>query len=378
MVANFKVFKKVSPNGKVTIYLGKRDFVDHVSAVEPIDGVVLLDPSYLTDRKVFGQVVCSFRYGREEDEVMGLNFQKDLYLCSGQIYPPPEKREYNLTKLQERLLKKLGPNSFPFYFELPQNAPASITIQPGPEDEGEPCGVQYYVKLFVGEHEGDRSHRRSTVSLGIRKVQYAPSKVGRQPCTVVRKDFMLSPGELELEVVLDKQVYHHGERITTNICIRNNSNKVVKKIKAMVQQGVDVTLFQNGQYRSTIASIETDEGCPLQPGSSLQKVIYLTPELLNNKDRRGIALDGQLKSQDTNLASSTLLATPDQKDPFGIIVSYTVKVKLYLGALSGELTAELPIILMHPKPNSRPKLMQADSQADVETFRQNSIDIDAM
>ena len=98
---------------------------------------------------------------------------------------------------------------------------------------------------------------RSTVNLGIRKVQFAPSKQGRQPCTVVRKDFMLSPGELELEVTLDKQLYHHGEKIAVNICIRNNSNKVVKKIKAMVQQGVDVVLFQNGQYRSTIASLET-------------------------------------------------------------------------------------------------------------------------
>lgn len=36
MVVNFKVFKKVSPNGKITVYLGKRDFVDHISAVEPI------------------------------------------------------------------------------------------------------------------------------------------------------------------------------------------------------------------------------------------------------------------------------------------------------------------------------------------------------
>lgn len=47
---------------------------------------------------------------------------------------------------------------------------------------------------------------RSTVALAFRKVQYAPSKQGRQPCTVVRKDFLLSPGELELEVTLDKQV----------------------------------------------------------------------------------------------------------------------------------------------------------------------------
>jgi arrestin-1 len=34
---------------------------------------------------------------------------------------------------------------------------------------------------------------------------------------------------------------------------------------------------------------------------------------------------------------------------FGIVVSYMIKVKLYLGALGGELTAELPFVLMHPK-----------------------------
>lgn len=44
------------------------------------------------------------------------------------------------------------------------------------------------------------------MALGIRKVQFAPSKPGPQPCTVVRKDFVLSPGQLELELTLDKQV----------------------------------------------------------------------------------------------------------------------------------------------------------------------------
>ncbi|XP_063229089.1 arrestin homolog [Bacillus rossius redtenbacheri] len=376
MGVNFKVFKKCSPNGKITVYLGKRDFVDHITGIEPIDGVVLLEDEYLRERKVFGQVVCSFRYGREEDEVMGLNFQKELFLVSEQVYPPPEKSEQNLTKLQERLMKKLGPNAFPFTFVLPPNAPASVILQPGPEDEGEPCGVQYYVKMFAGDSDSDRTHKRSTITLGFRKVQYAPSKSGRQPCTVVRKDFLLSPGELELEATLDKQVYHHGEKIAVNICIRNNSNKVVKKIKAMVQQGVDVVLFQNGQYRSSVASLETQEGCPIQPGSTLQKVMYLVPTLDSNKDRRGIALDGQLKNQSTNLASSTLLASPDQRDAFGIVVSYAVKVKLYLGALGGELTAELPLVLMHPKP-TKGKVIHADSQADVEMFRQDTVDQEA-
>lgn len=307
MVVNFKVFKKSSPNGKVNLYMGKRDFVDHISAVEPIDGIVVLDDEYIRDRrKVFGQIVCSFRYGREEDEVMGLNFQKELFLASEQIYPAPEKSDKTLSKIQERLLKKLGSNAFPFNFNIPASAPASITLQQAKDESGEPCGVQYYVKIFAGDSETDRTHRRSTVSLGIRKVQYAPSKQGNQPCTVVRKDFMLSPGELEMEVTLDKQLYHHSERIAVNLCIRNHSNKVVKKIKAMVQQGVDVVLFQNGQYRNTIACMETGEGCPLQPGSSLQKVIYLSPCLSSVAQKRGIALDGQLKHQDTNLASTTL------------------------------------------------------------------------
>jgi beta-arrestin len=79
-------------------------------------------------------------------------------------------------------------------------------------------------------------------------------------------------------------------------------------------------------------------------------VFTLTPLLANNKDKWGLALDGQLKHEDTNLASSTLVADPSQRENLGIIVQYKVKVKLCLGALGGDLAAELPFILMHPKP----------------------------
>lgn len=367
MVVNFKVYKKSSPNGKIAIYLGRRDFVDYLSGVEPIDGVILLDKDYVaTGRKVWGQVVCSFRYGREEDEVMGLNFQKDLFLASDELHPHPQKVEGGLTRLQDRLLKKLGPCAFPFTFTLPQGSPSSVTLQPGPEEAGEPCGVSYYVKIFAGENETEIAHKRSTVSLGIRKVQFAPTKQGRQPCTVVRKDFLLSPGELELEVTLDKQLYHHGEKIQVNVSVRNKSNKVVKKIKALVQQGIDVVIFQNGQFRTVIDAVETQDGCPIHPGSNLQKVLYLRPDLEGNKNRRGVALDGHLKREEENLASSTLLTSPDVRDSFGIVVSYAVKVKLYLGALGGELSAELPFILMYPKPSDRIKVMTAAESVAIE------------
>jgi len=359
MPVQFKVFKKASPNGKITLYMGRRDFVDHVTAVDPVDGVIVVDTGYLQGRRVFGQLVCSFRYGRENDEVMGLNFQKDLFLASEQLYPP---KDLTPTKLQERLLKKLGPDALPFTFKMPANAPPSVTIQTG--DEGKPCGVEYYIKIFVGEGEEDKAHKRSSILLTIRRIQFAPSKQGRQPCTIVRKDFMLSPGELELEVNLDKQLYYHDEKVTVFIIIRNNSNKTVKKIKSSIQQSSDICLFSGGQFRTAVASVETQEGCPVAPGSSLKKELTLVPTLACNKGRHGIAIDGQLKNVNTNLASTTLLANPEDRDMFGMVISYSVRVKLYLGAMGGEVTAELPFVLMHPKPDLR-RMMRADSQTQV-------------
>jgi beta-arrestin len=50
------------------------------------------------------------------------------------------------------------------------------------------------------------------------------------------------------------------------------------------------------------------------------------------------------------------VADPSQKENLGIIVQYKVKVKLCLGALGGDLVAELPFILMHPKPEEEPPL----------------------
>lgn len=148
----------------VLLSFGALDSI-HLTLYSP-DGVVVLNDEYLRDRrKVFGQVVCSFRYGREEDEVMGLNFQKELYLASECVFPADEKVEQPpLTKLQERLMKKLGENAFPFTFQIPPNAPASISLQQKSQGETEqPCGIQYFVKIFAGDSETDRTHRRSTV-----------------------------------------------------------------------------------------------------------------------------------------------------------------------------------------------------------------------
>lgn len=93
-----------------------------------------------------------------------------------------------------------------FTFQLPPHCPASVTLQPAPGDTGKPCGVDYELKAFVGESPDEKPHKRNSVRLAIRKVVYAPSKQGAQPCTEVSKDFVMSPNKLHLEASLDKEV----------------------------------------------------------------------------------------------------------------------------------------------------------------------------
>lgn len=48
--------------------------------------MVLIDRDYVKDRKVFGNVLAAFRYGREDLDVLGLTFRKDLYLAQEQVH----------------------------------------------------------------------------------------------------------------------------------------------------------------------------------------------------------------------------------------------------------------------------------------------------
>uniref|UniRef100_A0A8D3ARR7 Arrestin C-terminal-like domain-containing protein n=1 Tax=Scophthalmus maximus TaxID=52904 RepID=A0A8D3ARR7_SCOMX len=331
-----RVFKKSSPNCKVTVYLGKRDFVDHLDHVDAV---------------VFVTLTCAFRYGREDLDVLGLSFRKDLYISTFQAFPPvPEERKPN-SRLQERLLKKLGQHAHPFYFTIPQNLPCSVTLQPGPEDTGKACGVDFEIRAFCAKTIEEKIHKRNSVRLVIRKVQYAPEKPGPQPMVETTRSFLMSDRSLHLEASLDKELYYHGEPISVNVHVTNNSTKTVKRVKISVRQYADICLFSTAQYKCPVAQLEADD--QVSSSSTFCKVYTLTPTLDKNREKRGLALDGKLKHEDTNLASSTIVKDVTNKEVLGILVSYRVKVKLVVSR-GGDVSVELPFILMHPKPVEAP------------------------
>ncbi|XP_068780105.1 beta-arrestin-2 isoform X1 [Struthio camelus] len=385
--AGTRVFKKSSPNCKLTVYLGKRDFVDHLDRVDPVDGVVLVDPEYLKDRKVFVTLTCAFRYGREDLDVLGLSFRKDLFAATCQAVPPLPEERRPPTRLQERLLRKLGAHAYPFAFTIPQNLPCSVTLQPGPEDTGKACGVDFEIRAFCAKSLEEKIHKRNSVRLVIRKVQYAPEQPGPQPTAETTRHFLMSERSLHLEASLDKELYYHGEPLNVNVHVTNNSSKSIKRVKVSVRQFADICLFSTAQYKCPVAQIEQEVTprpcllCPLTPGSvpsdqvapsaTFCKVYTLTPLLSNNREKRGLALDGKLKHEDTNLASSTIVKEGANKEVLGILVSYRVKVKLVV-ARGGDVSVELPFVLMHPKPPEpfappRPQSALPETDAPVDT-----------
>ena len=317
-------------------------------------------------------MVVNYRYGREEDEVMGLNFAKEITVFKEQIYPQGNSCE--LSELQDRLLKKLGPNAFAFWFQLPAQAPCSVTLMPGESTSGKPLGVAYEMKCYVADTDEEKPHKRSSVSMVVRKVQYAPvDRQAKQPSTLVSKGFTLSSGKLSLEVNLDRDVFYHSDQVNAQIQINNSSRKQVKNIKAQIVQHCEVTMV-NKHFTRVVAEMETREGCPITPGASLSKTFHLTPMAKNSKDR-GVALNGQLKDADVNLASSTLAANDrGSSDALGVVISYSVRIRLNCGALGGELMADLPFKLLHPQPGSEQEQQQRATQKAAALERPNKGD----
>ncbi|CAL8263122.1 unnamed protein product [Lota lota] len=233
---------------------------------------------------------------------------------------------------------------------MPTNLPCSVALQPGPNDTGKACGVDFEVKAYIANAIDDADEvieKKDTCRLMIRKIQFAPDNTKPGPKVEISKP-------LQLEASLGKENYYHGDPISIKIKINNDTNKAVKKIKISVEQNTAVVLYLSDTYTKAVCSEEFGE--TINANSTFEKEFTVTPLLANNSEKRGIAVDGRLKDGDTNLASTTLCQSGD-KEMQGIIISYKVKVSVCLssGGLLGSLTgsdviAELPFVLMSPKP----------------------------
>ncbi|XP_064090669.1 arrestin homolog isoform X3 [Macrobrachium nipponense] len=351
MMNNARVFKKTAPNGKITVYVERRELCMKEDGIQPLRGVLYVDADYVKDRKVFGQFVLTFRYGREdEEEVMGLRFCNEACLQANQLWPlqdaDKEEAFKNISPLQDTLVKRLGNGAVPFTFNVSSLAPPSVTLLPARTYVGAPIGTNYDLRVFVGENPDDKPHKRSSIRMGMKLYQMAPSADRPQPYASFSKQLLLADGQVEVEATLDKEVYERGEPVVVNVSVTNHSSRNVRKIKVFVVQYVDVAMFSNGKFKNIVATMDTTDGCPVTSGASLSRQFKLSPA--RGTIKNWIALE-EFYDRDSALASSVVKPDTQEKNVFAIYVSYYVKVKLFTSAIGGEVSVKVPFKIMHRK-----------------------------
>ncbi|XP_063545797.1 phosrestin-2-like [Cydia strobilella] len=348
-----RVFKKSSPNNKLTLYLASRDLVVETNSIDRIQGVLHVDPEHVDNKKLYGQVTLTFRYGREDEEVMGLKFCNEAIMSLAQVWPLNCNHEREpSTALQEALMKRLGAHAYPFQLELTPLAPPSVQLVPAKQYHGAPIGTSYDVRAFIAEKVDEKVSRRNMVRMGIRVLQGAsraaaaaalpppspahsslsamahhqllrycliPAESGEcsnptepaAPRVVVEKPFLLCDGRLRLEAWLDKSAYHHGEPIVVSFSIINHSNKTVRRIKAMVVQHVDVCMFSNGKFKNVVA-FEKDN-TPVLPGQSLDGSYTMIPSVVVQHVEVCMFSDSKFKNDVAMVEDDTTLVPPGQR-----------------------------------------------------------------
>ncbi|KAK4027723.1 hypothetical protein OUZ56_016770 [Daphnia magna] len=344
------VFTKMTPNGKITLFIPQREFVDYLSWIQPIDAAIVVDREYVhPERSIAVQLVSTVRYGREDDEVMGLNLSKEICLANVIVNKVPISE--HLTEMQANLLRIYGDTCYPFHFEWPSGIGPSLTIQQPSAMKGEPCGIKHFIEVFCLYRGSCQPHKRSTIQFDVDLIQRhgsaEKSAVWIPPAVTVSRPLLLALGRVDMEVCLEKTSVVDGEPLIINISITNQSNKNIRGMKITLTQFYKLS-FSEGKRKVPVNRMETHTGFPIAPGGTLNQTVMLVPRATTGTKQEGLAVRRCVSSNVSQLAPSTLFADPSHSDIFGFIISYRVHVKLKVSQtpLKATVMAEVPVFIV--------------------------------
>ncbi|XP_036338631.1 uncharacterized protein LOC118748364 [Rhagoletis pomonella] len=166
-----RVYKKTSPNCVLTLYLPSREITLSGNNPAILRGIIYVDPKAIQGYRVYAQLTLTFRYGREDEEVMGLRFCNEAIMSLHQVWPRNEEPALeSLSPLQEALVKRLGDGAHPFTLTLTPQAPPSVQLVPAKRYYGAPIGTSYDVRCFIADKTDEKFHRRASVKMGVRVI----------------------------------------------------------------------------------------------------------------------------------------------------------------------------------------------------------------
>jgi arrestin-2 len=72
---------------------------------------------------------------------------------------------------------------------------------------------------------------------------------------MVTKEFTFTPGQIDLKVTLDRELFYHWEKVPVTVYINNESTKTVRSIKCNILQHVEVSVAEiSGSLQPNVVS----------------------------------------------------------------------------------------------------------------------------
>jgi len=353
-----RIFKKVSSDGNLVLFLPQRELSVSESNVESLMGVALIHENIMRvpDIKVFLQVVLIFRYGREDEELMGLRFCNEVIVAAEQIYPTPveeaidseanagsPKRRASTSRRNSTLVNNQGFVAVPFVVDMGSAAPPSIRLIPCRPYNGAPIGTSYEVQLFASHSVDELPRRRRMVQMSLRLYEQLPKELPPRSNIVVHKDYVFSDKPLTISAKLDKGLYAQGDEILLTLSIQRKDKEPhgVRKIKVMAMQQVSVAMFSTGNFKNNIGE-NTSFDRPDPNDSEYNQVIPIKIELGN--DYAWAAMD-ETARKDAELTQLAPTVTHSNKCLFVVRVTYYLQVVVLFGLLKRPVAIKLPFLL---------------------------------
>ncbi|CAH8432365.1 unnamed protein product [Schistosoma curassoni] len=430
----FDLLKKSTPDGKLSLFLDRRTFIDHFSHVDPVDGVLLISQDIKNTEYVFLIFTCSYRFGRDDLDVLGLTFQKELLIYTKCLWPnhsliidkqlPIYNNIKNQTKktwknkfkrkikkkiesiedissivlsdnsygifsqtltindlspFQLKLINKCNQHTIPFRIFLPPSiSPSSVAIQTTQGSNNKPYGINYELTAFIGKRIDDNQPASSTVTIVLRKLTAGP-KITHRPLEPIIESIKKSinlpchNGELFIQASIEKPLYYHDESVCVSIVLDNLCQLPVRKLQVAIVQVAEIYVLTKGTYRSTIDKHFCKVNLPQAGEQQWKYTTLLNTNLTDNLLKRGVALDGYIRQEKNWLASSTVLNLSENfkeclemmqninknvnnstdlvikanKELHGIVISYCVRVRCWIGI--SRCSLYIPFLLMQPE-----------------------------
>eukprot|EP00094_Tigriopus_californicus_P001097 TCALIF_01062-PA protein Name:"Similar to Arrestin homolog (Heliothis virescens)" AED:0.08 eAED:0.08 QI:0/0/0.33/0.33/1/1/3/778/306 len=277
------------------------------------------------------------RYGREDEELMGLRFCNEIVIAAEQIYPSPV--EEICRNKSKPMTNHEGYMAVPVVIDMGISAPPSVRLLPCRPYNGAPIGTTYEVQLFAGKSPEELPRKRKMVQMSLRLYERLPRTLPPRSVVTVEKNYIFSENNLYCQAKLDNGVYSESDEILLNLLIKRPGGHGVKKLKVAIIQQVGVAMFSTGNFKNVVGTFQEE----LNPTDSSYKAsIPLKVEL--NKEYSWVAMDETAKrdSDIKHLAPSVIHAT---KSMFIIRVQYYVSVSLVFGLLQRDILVKLPFLL---------------------------------